>query len=630
MEAHPMFKSKCFRSPFIVGLLIILTVSTGLQAVSVVRPSDDPLLKILPDESLFCIRVNHFEHTIGQVDQFLVGISPMPMGLSLLARMQIAKVLGSPELNGVNMNGSLAVFGAIMPSGQTSNKQLSDIFIGGLVPITDYEKFINGNINCGKPDDKGISRILDNGAPILVVTKINNYALVSTNYNNLLSMAKTMSSGTNKLSSSIDIAEAKLSMLEPVWLFGNIRQVSKSFEPMITGKIGEMKTIMKNTGPDSPNAPPESMTKFAQNTMNMYAEILQKLMKETKYFSITINPKANALNITKTISAVPGTDMAKMFISNSSSNQNNNLLHHLRDDAVMNFGFKLNSNFWKESNLKTFDFAKIMAGDNVNTEDIEKIKALMKDGFDCLNGPMVCTMPAESENRSPFIANYVMTVKDQKKYNRLIDEAIQFFENSSITDFYKDMGLKTELKIQRGVDTYKNVSIDSAKFTMELMDDSQQGQLINKMYGDGFNYKWGLVDGLCVLVIGGDTDSSIRELIDQVKERKTQMSSEIRTAMALLPEAEKADFMITYNLLRWFKMVGSTPAMPMLAPLAQMDIPTKSNIILAGKARNGKLVIDIVLPKEHLTEIMTAFMMMQQKMKMMMQQPPGNSGNQMN
>ena len=47
-----------------------------------------------------------------------------------------------------------------------------------------------------------------------------------------------------------------------------------------------------------------------------------------------------------------------------------------------------------------------------------------------------------------------------------------------------------------------------------------------------------------------------------------------------------------------------------------MDIPTKSNIIFAGKAGNGKMVVDIALPKEHLTEIAAAaFQMMQQQQK---------------
>jgi hypothetical protein len=55
--------------------------------------------------------------------------------------------------------------------------------------------------------------------------------------------------------------------------------------------------------------------------------------------------------------------------------------------------------------------------------------------------------------------------------------------------------------------------------------------------------------------------------------------------------------------------------------MPQMDFPTTSNIVLAGKTENGKMVIDVALPKEHLTEIMKAFQtLQQQKMKMMQQQ----------
>jgi hypothetical protein len=91
----------------------------------------------------------------------------------------------------------------------------------------------------------------------------------------------------------------------------------------------------------------------------------------------------------------------------------------------------------------------------------------------------------------------------------------------------------------------------------------------------------------------------------------------MRTALTFLPEADKADFLVTYNFLRLFKMVGAFSPMPM--PMLQMDIPTKSNIVFAGKAGNGKMVVDIALPKEHLMEIIGVFMKMQQQ-KMMMQQ----------
>jgi len=93
-----MFNSRCLRNAASVGLLVLLVLATGLQAQSSVTPADDQLLKMIPAESLFCIRVNHFEYTLSQIDQFLAGVSPMPMGLSILARTQLAKVLGSPEL----------------------------------------------------------------------------------------------------------------------------------------------------------------------------------------------------------------------------------------------------------------------------------------------------------------------------------------------------------------------------------------------------------------------------------------------------------------------------------------------------------------------------------------------------
>ncbi len=628
-----MLKSKCVKSTFVTGLLVMLVLATGLQAVSIVKPADDPLLKKLPAESLFCIRVNHFEHTVNQIDQFLAGISPIPLGLSMLVRMQLANVLGAPELNGINMNGSLAVFGIMLPGEQTSNNPVSNIFIGGFVPVTDYRQFIS-NPNCTQPDDNGISKITSNGITILLTTKIDNHALISwaNDYDKLLRMAKVIStSRTAKLASSIDAAEAKLAILEPVWAYGNIQQASKTFGPLLLGKIEEIKTIIKSIGPDSPGTQPKNMQKFTQNIMNMYADILQKLMKEARYFSIAINPKPNVLNITKTLTAVPGTDMANMFASDTSTDRKNNLLNYLQDGAMMNFGVKINKYFWKECNLKGIDLFTIMAGESMNVDDIEKMKALLEDGIDCLGGPMACSVSIDTENKPPFIAKYVIAVKDKNKFNQLIENSMQLFTTSGILDFYKDMGIETSFEIQRGVDSYKNVSIDSAKLTMKSTDAaSPQGQMINNMYGGGFDYRWGIVNGLCVLTIGSNADSSIRELIDQVKTRRIQMGPEVKAALALLPDAEKADFVVTYNVLRWLKIVGSMTVMPIPMPMLPTDIPTKSNIVFAGKTGNGKMVVDVALPKEHLKEIMTAVLMMQQQMKTMMKQNPNNSGNKMN
>jgi len=180
-----------------------------------------------------------------------------------------------------------------------------------------------------------------------------------------------------------------------------------------------------------------------------------------------------------------------------------------------------------------------------------------------------------------------------------------------IADFYKSLGIEMGFTIKRGIGSYKGVSIDTAKLVMKSTDPNlPQGQMINAMYGDGFEYRWAIVDGLCVFTVGGDVDSAIRKLIDEVKEGgPEQMAAEMKAALTLLPEAGRADFMGTYNFLRLFKMVGAMAGafMPVPMPFAQMDIPTKSNIVFAGKAGNNRMTVEICLPKEHLTETVSAF-----------------------
>ncbi len=56
--------------------------------------------------------------------------------------------------------------------------------------------------------------------------------------------------------------------------------------------------------------------------------------------------------------------------------------------------------------------------------------------------------------------------------------------------------------------------------------------------------------------------------------------------------------------------------MPIPAPTAK----SQSNIVLAGNAANGKLSIQIALPKQHLQELMGAFMQMQQQRMQQQQQ----------
>ena len=602
-----MLKSRRLRDVATAGLFVLFIFTAALCAQS---PANNELLKMIPAKTLFCVRINNFDYTLNQIDQFLAGVSPMPMGVSMLVRMQLANLLGSPQLNGLNTNGSFAVFGATLPGETTQTDAIPNIFVGVLAPVTNYIQFIDGNPNCTEPDEKGISKITSNGTPIMLVTKAGNYALMSwaNDYDKLVSMAKAISATSSAgLSGILNAADAKRAETEPIWAYGNVQQVSGTFGSVISAKIEEIKTMMKSMETNQQEA---SLANI-QNVMNMYAGILEVLMKETQSVSIAINPKPDVLNITKTISAVPGTDMAKMLTADSTSQRTNTLLTYLEDGAMANFGATMNTSFWKMLNVRSIDLFAMMAGDSMSEEDITEFKTLATNITDCLEGPVVYSISNDAKNKPPFALKYVIAVKDEKKFNQIIEKATDIMSTSGIMDFYKSLGIETSFSMKSGVDSYKGISISSARLTMKSTDaNSPQGQMITSMYGEGFDYRWGMTDGLFVCAVSGDVNSTIRELIDQVKaDSPKQIGSEMKAALSLLPEANKADFVVTFNALRLFNF--ATSMVPI--PIPPMDVQTKNNIVIAGRAADSRMVVNIAVPKQHLIEIMSAFMMMQQK-----------------
>ena len=604
-----MIKAKHSRCASVIALLIFFIFTTAVKAEISSELAGDELLKMLPAESLFCVRVNNLDNSLGQIDQFLTGISPMPMFLSMTVRGQLAKLLGSPELTGLNMNGSFAIF-AVPTAGEPTGPKQSDMFIGVLAPVTDYKKFIDGNPNMSQPDANGISKFTSGNLGGVLIKQVGNYALIAkAEYSAFAANAKSLfAAEAGGLAGVLDADEVNRATKEPLWAYGNVQLVSKVFGPLIFGKIEEIKKLK---GQLSNQQAPE----LVANVMNMYATVFETLLKETKSLSLTVRPEPNVCNMAVSISALPGTNMANIFVADASAGQENKLLNYLENGTMMNFACKMNTPFWKLY-AACIDLMPIMMGEGMPAEEIAKLKALVENAAAALGDSAAGSFSVDVKNKPPFTGKYVVAVKNPEKFNQLIEESVQIVNTGAIANFYKSMNFETSFTMKRAVDNYKGVSIDSSKFVMKSTEpNSPQGQMINAMYGEGFDYRWAIVDGLYVCVMGGDVDSAIRELIDQVKAGgPKQLADETKAALSLIPQAGKADFVGTYNFLRWFKIIGAV--MPVPVPIPQMDIPTKSNIVFAVKIANGKMTFEIALPKQHLMEMMGMFQMIQQQQQM--------------
>ena len=191
-----------------------------------------------------------------------------------------------------------------------------------------------------------------------------------------------------------------------------------------------------------------------------------------------------------------------------------------------------------------------------------------------------------------------------------IEKELRMMQEGVLAKLYKGFGMEMDIKVERDADTYKGISIDAAKVVFRMGDeDSPQSQMLKIIWGDGLDYRWAFVDGYCTYSIGGDADKRIRELIDQVRAGgPKQIGTEMKAALKVIPDSNQADVIGTVNYVRVLNMALGFMPLPGDVDRAQLKVPTDSNVAFAGRTTaEGKMTLQMALPKKHLQEIKSAF-----------------------
>jgi hypothetical protein len=585
-------------------VLAILAFTGILSANEVKKRVRGSLLRIIPSESVFCVRVNHLKKTLSSADDFLGGLVPLSYKLTSL--------LDDDEWKDVNTEGDLALFGMILPGDSPNTNPLADLFVGLLVQVPEYKKLISNNPNISKPDENGISKVGGNGEYGLLITRIGKYALVAwrKDYDKLVKVKSMIGPRKPGLRTALDAKEIKRASKEPIWAYASIQLVGKTFGPIVTDRLNKAKKMLEQID-KAHQGPIENYGMI----MDMYAEVLKFLADEVQYVTIAVNPTADVLNVSKTVVARDGTELAEAFVTISrKKRQRNKLFAYLQNDAIMNFAGRINTPFLASIYIRSLDLLTCLDS-GMSEEDIAKLKVMMVDQFAAMGENMAFSFLTQKD-KPPFALRYVVEISNEKKFNKVLDEQIEMMNSGAFADIYRNLGFKMDMQGKRGVSKYEGVSIDSAKLTLRSTDpNSQQGKMIEAMYGDGFDYRWALVDGHAVYVVGGDVDAHIRTLIDQVKaDGPKRPGTEMKSALALLKGRGRTDFVGTFNYIRLLNMVFSMmPQLPNGSEMPLIDMTSKSNLAFAGNLSKGKMTIRAALPKEHIKEVVALFGKIQNK-----------------
>jgi len=597
-----MFNSRSLRNVIIVATVAILAAG-GVWAAESVERQTAGMIGALPAESLFCVRINNFDGTLDAANDFLKDVAPESLDAKAALLSKLGSLLGDNELKGVNKKGNIAIFGLNVPGESAAPGPMGNMFIGALLPVTEYENFISGNPNCGEPDEQGISMIAMNGQPRGLATNFGRFALLcSPNAReNLIKVKKLLAQRNQSLGSSLDADERKQAESSPVWIYLNVKQGSKLIGPMLFGQLEMMKgqlQKMKESGQSPMPIDPAGI-------INFYGGIFKMLLGGTDYVMFGLAPASDSCSVTVGVKAVPETEMAAM-VGSPIEGDFGNKLGYLDDGAMMNIGAKIDRSSMKIGYMKLFELVGQMIPNGIPEADLEEIKTLTTQGINALGDSIAVSIGVNGKGSSPFWGKYVIDVKDEKAFKEVLEKELKMMEDGAFGELYKGFGMEMDVKINRGAGTYKGVTIDAAKVNFKMSEKSMQSQMIGNMFGDGLDYSWAFVNNNCVYTIGGDADKMIRELIDQVRAGgPKKIGDEMKAAIDAIPESKQADVVGSFNYVRAINMV--TRFMIEGADSAD-QVSTQSGIAFAGRTtENGKVKFQMVLPKKHLQEIQSAF-----------------------
>jgi hypothetical protein len=597
-----MFNSRSLRNIILVATVAILAAG-GVWAAESARPRAAGLMGAIPARSLFCIRINNFDGTLGAINEFLKDIAPESFDAKKAIFSKLGSELGDNDLKGINKKGNIAIFGVEVPSESAARGPMGNMFIGALLPVTKYEDFISSNSNCSEPDDDGISTITVNGQPRGLATNFRRFALLCppNARENLIKVKEMLAQRRESLGRSLNPEERKEAASSPVWIYLNVKQGSKLIGPMLFGQLEKMKgqlQKMKESGETPMIVDPSGI-------INFYGGIFKMLLDGTDYVMLGLAPASDSCSMSVGVKAVPETEMAAI-VGSPVQGDFGNILGYLDDGAMLNLGAKVDRPSLKAAYMKLFELLGQMMAGGMSEADLKELKTLTTEGINSLGETIAISVGVNGKGSTPFRGKYVIEVKDEKAFKEVLEKELQMMQDGVFGKMYKGFGMEMDVKINRGAGNYKGVTIDAAKVNFNISEKSLQSQMIGGMFGDGLDYRWAFVNNNCVYTIGGDSDKMIRELIDQVKAGgPKKIGAEMKAAMDAIPESKQADVVGTFNYVRALNMVSRFVAEGGDSP---DQVPTQSGIAFAGRTtENGKMKLQMVLPKKHLQEIQSAF-----------------------
>jgi thiol-disulfide isomerase/thioredoxin len=603
----------------IFSFVIALYAASNAGAADI--GNDDALLKMLPGDCMFCVRVNNFNGSLGKLDAYMAGASPIPVSLAMLANLQLGAMIGDPMLTGIDQGGDFALF-AIAPQADDAGP-----VVGLLVPVTDYKTFVETNSNC-KEGEGGMAALLAPNSPVggfaLAEAGNGKYAIVVSESEKatLPALKEAIAKSQKPLGQKISTAQAKEAVSAPVWAYVNLADFYEKYNQDALSMLGMAQQEITKTG---------GSAKMMEFYFKMLPELFKEFAGEADSATIALTPQPTIMTLDVGLRAKDGSELAKMLVTDTKPT-GYTLTNYLDNSNAVNALMRMNRSSMQGFYDKLFGIMETAIDDPTAKEQTAKMKGLTQKMFDAM-GDEVSVSYSYMAGTPPFKLQEVVEVKDSAAMKALMTESMDYANS-----LYKTMGIPAELKYEPAVSTYKGATIDTISISILASDDPNDTiqKEIETMYGsDGLKYYLAQTQDKFYLAMGPNSEETLKTLIDKPASAAAP-SGDIKIAMDALKDTPYNDFVCSVNVIKLMmgmgEMMESMGDQANMGPVAGMfsglkDAQTQSCLVTGGKIADGQAALRLAIPKQHLIEIVGIAMQIQQQAMAMQQQtpPPGMS-----
>jgi len=467
---------------------------TAVAAAAVKQIVREPsILDIVPSETLVCARVNNLSESLSLLDDYLIGLSPMPLPLEILATSQLGNMTGNPMLTGVDTSGDFVICASLLSAAKEPAIVL-------MMPVTSFTGFISSYPANPTADADGIYTItISDGTNISAASSPDGkYAIVAESVNRqaIIDMLKNTTKESS-LGYLLDESEITRSTDNPLWIYGNVENAVEILGVFITGSLQEMKQMMEAMTDDNTPMPNEQF-------IDLYFNSIICTINQIKSASITVTPSSDKLSVSAAVAAKPGSNIANALAVDATPKNNFELAGYLDQNAAMNASGQVNRKLVENlTNLFLENFSSM-------SEDFAGIEKLIELTNDAMAGEVAFSMSA-ADGPFPFVIKQIMRISKTDNIDLLIQQNFQ-----ANIEIYKLMGsadvdYDSFINSATSVD-YKNIAVHSMKLPVSTMPN-----MTVDMSDISIDTNIAIIDDIMILTMGAKSLDEMYNLIDSIQ-----------------------------------------------------------------------------------------------------------------